>query len=94
MIYLSGKHDFFSNESFGRAEKKAKKIDELVLDPRKQLDDKVRKKKSSEQIMGIRLSLIDMCSSVFMIKGWELSPEANRELGYAMGQGKQVYFER
>lgn len=43
-----------------------------------------------EEYMQICLALIDMCSIVILIPGWEKSAGANREMGYALGKNKTV----
>lgn len=93
MIYLSGEHNFGCEKDFERAEKTAKVVDPLVLNPIKALRGKMDSIDCYDDLMSVRLSFIDMCSSVLMLKGWQSSTGANRELGYAMGQGKQIYYE-
>lgn len=44
-----------------------------------------------EEYMKMCFALIDMCDVVVLLPGWEKSAGANRELGYAIGQGKRVF---
>ena len=46
-----------------------------------------------EQYMSVCMVLLDMAEGIFMIKGWEKSCGANRELGYALAKGKVVIYE-
>lgn len=43
-----------------------------------------------ENFMDVCLKLIDMCDIVVLIPGWKKSAGANREMGYALGKGKEV----
>lgn len=46
-----------------------------------------------EDFMEIDLCLLNMCSSIYMLKGWEQSRGANREYGYALAKGMEILFE-
>ena len=37
--------------------------------------------------------MLDMCDSICMLKYWEKSCGANRELGYAIAKKKTVFYE-
>ena len=47
-----------------------------------------------EQYMNMSFTMIDMCDALYMLKGWENSCGANREFGYALGQGKKISYEQ
>lgn len=46
-----------------------------------------------EEVMELDLCLLGMCSSVYMLKGWEQSKGANREYGYALAKRMEILFE-
>ena len=37
--------------------------------------------------------MLDMCDNICMLKGWEKSCGANRELGYATAKKKTIFYE-
>ena len=37
--------------------------------------------------------MLDMCDSIYMIKGWEKSCGANREYGYALAKDMMIMYE-
>lgn len=39
------------------------------------------------------LPMLNSCSGIYMMRGWEKSPEANRAYGYARGRGKKILEE-
>lgn len=90
-IYISGAitgtDDYM--ERFGEAQKllEAKGYD--VINPAR-INDLLPKNTTYEQYMSISITLLDMCSSIYMLKGWEKSIGANREYGYALGRCKDV----
>lgn len=47
-----------------------------------------------EQILDMDLILLNLCDTIYMLKGWEESCGANREYGYALGKGLDIMFER
>ena len=46
------------------------------------------------QILRIDLALLNLCDTIYMLKGWEQSRGANREYGYALAKGLDIMFER
>ena len=46
-----------------------------------------------EEYMKLDLALLEMCDAIYMLDGWEESPGANREYGYALGLGKKIMEE-
>ena len=38
--------------------------------------------------------MLDMCDSIYMIKGWEKSFGANREYGYALAKDMIIMYEK
>lgn len=46
-----------------------------------------------EEYMKMSLCMMDMCDTVFMLKGWRDSKGANMEFEYARGTGMTIIFE-
>lgn len=47
-----------------------------------------------EDYMEVCYRLIDLCSAIYMLKGWESSKGANKELMYAREHGLKVIYEK
>lgn len=45
-------------------------------------------------MLNVDLVLLDLCDTIYMLKGWESSCGANREYGYALAKGLDIMFER
>ncbi len=45
------------------------------------------------QYMDMAFLMLKMCDGIYMMHGWEESPGANREYGYAMGTGMEILME-
>ena len=43
-----------------------------------------------EELLTLDLQILDMCDSLIQLPGWEKSPGANREYGYALAQDKLI----
>lgn len=85
---ISGTDDYM--ERFQRAEDKlnAEGID--TINPAKVNENLPF---TYEEYMKIDLFMIDMCDGIYMMRGWQKSPGANRELGYALAKEKTLLFE-
>lgn len=46
-----------------------------------------------EEYMKVDMTLLPMCDAIYLLKGWEQSRGANRELGYAMAAGMKIMRE-
>lgn len=46
-----------------------------------------------EEIMENSLMLLKSCEAIYMMKNWHNSNGCNREYGYALGVGKDIYWE-
>lgn len=44
-----------------------------------------------EDYMEMAMTMLKMCDAICLIDGWEKSLGANREYGYALGSGKEVF---
>lgn len=91
-IYISGPMRGIDNyyENFLRAERKLTKGGHRVANPAG-LDVAGLPR---EQILNVDLALLNLCDTIYMLKGWESSCGANREYGYALAKGMDIIFER
>ena len=46
-----------------------------------------------EEYMNMCFCMLDMCDSIYMIKGWDKSCGANREYGYALAKDMIIMHE-
>ena len=92
-IYISGPitNVLDYKEKFARAEQnlKAKYPDAEIINPT--VLDKLPL--TYDEYMELDLRLLGMCEGIYMLKGWEDSKGSNREYGYALAKGKEIYFE-
>ena len=86
-IYISGAitgtDDYM--EQFAKAEKKMTENGYSVVNPAK-VNAQLPEDTSYEEYMKMCFCMLDMCESIFILKGWSKSCGANRELGYAMAK--------
>lgn len=47
-----------------------------------------------EELMDLDIMLINMCESIYMMKGWDKSLGCNREYGYAIARKMNVIFQQ
>lgn len=57
------------------------------------ISDIIRTDMTWEEWMSIDIGLLKVCDAIYMMKGWQDSRGANRELGFAMGAGMKVIYE-
>ena len=91
-IYISGPIEGVDNyrEKFERAKRIIEKGGNKVINPAAlDLYGLTR-----DQILNVDLLLLDLCDTIYMLKGWEFSCGANREYGYALAKGLDIMFER
>ena len=91
-IYISGPIEGVDNysEKFERAKRIIEKGENKVINPAGlDLYGLTR-----EQILNLDLVLLNLCDTIYMLKGWESSCGANREFGYALAKGMDIMFER
>lgn len=93
-IYISGKitgtDDYM--ERFAKAQKKLEEQGFSVINPAA-VNSMLPKNTTWKQYMDMSILMLDMCDSIYMLKGWEKSCGANRELGYAMAKDMIIMFE-
>ena len=94
-IYISGAitgtDDYM--ERFAKAEKELTEQGYLVVNPAK-VNAQLPEGTSYEEYMKMSFCMLDMCESIYMIKGWKKSCGANRELCYAMVKDMIIMFEK
>lgn len=64
----------------------------MVLNPAK-INANMPEGTSYEEYMKMAFCLLEMCDTIYMLKGWEKSRGANREYGYALGKDMTIIFE-
>lgn len=91
-IYISGPIEGVENyrEKFERAKRIIEKGCHKVVNPAGMDFGGLTR----EQILDVDLVLLDLCDTIYMLKGWEQSCGANREYGYALAKGMDIIFER
>lgn len=47
-----------------------------------------------EELMALDIMLINMCESIYMMKGWDKSLGCNREYGYAIARNMNMIFQQ
>lgn len=87
---ISGTTDFM--ERFAKADKEFTEQGCSVLNPAK-VNAQLPEDTSYEEYMKMCFCMLDMCESIFMLKGWEKSCGANREYGYALAKDMIIMFE-
>ena len=93
-IYISGAitgtYDYMKR--FANAEKKLTEQGYSVINPAK-VNTQLPEDTSYEEYMKMCFCMLDMCDSIFMLKGWKKSCGANREYGYAMAKDMIIMYE-
>ena len=95
-IYISGqisnleKSDYM--ERFAKAEKELTEHGYSVINPAK-VNAQLPEDTSYEEYMNMCFCMLDMCDNICMLKDWEKSCGANRELGYAMAKNMIIMHE-
>ena len=93
-IYISGAitgtEDYL--ERFGAAEEELKKAGCSVINPAK-INSLLPADTTYKQYMDMSLTMLGMCNHIYMLKGWEKSPGANREYGYALAKEMTIWHE-
>lgn len=93
-IYISGAitgtDDYMKR--FAKAEKELTEQGYSVVNPAK-VNAQLPEDTSYEEYMKMCFCMMDMCDSICMLKGWDKSCGAKRELGYAMAKKKTIFYE-
>ena len=93
-IYISGaiSNTYDYMERFAKAEKELTEQGYSVVNPAK-VNAQLPEDTTYEEYMKMCFCMLDMCDEIFMLKGFEKSCGANRELGYAIAKKKTVFYE-
>lgn len=93
-IYISGAitgtDDYM--ERFAKAEKELAKQGWSVVNPAK-VNAQLPENTTYEEYMNMCFCMLDMCDSIYMLKGWGKTCGANRELGYALAKDMIIVYE-
>lgn len=95
-IYISGqisnleKSDYM--ERFAKVENELIKKGYSVINPAK-VNAQLPKDTTHEEYMKVSLCMLDMCDSIYMLKGWEHSLGANEEFLHAVKTKKIIIYE-
>ena len=87
---ISGTDDYM--ERFKKAEKELTAKGWSVVNPAK-VNAQLPEDTTYEEYMNMCFCMLDMCIAIYMLKGWEKSFGANRELGYAIAKKKTVFYK-
>ena len=95
-IYISGsitnnpnyKEDFERAEDYLQREYPSADIINPAL-----VNSFLPKSTTYEERMKMCFCMLDMCDSIYMLKGWEKSCGANREYGYALAKDMVIMYE-
>lgn len=95
-IYISGaitnnpnyKEDFERAEDYLQREYPSADIINPAL-----VNSFLPKSTTYEEYMKMSFCMLDMCEAIYMLKGWDKSCGANRELGYALAKDMIIMHE-
>lgn len=93
-IYISGAITGTTDymERFEKAEKELIEQGYSVVNPAK-VNAQLPEDTTYEQYMKMSFCMLDMCDSIYMLKGWKKSCGANREYGYALASDMIIICE-
>ena len=83
---ISGVEDF--KHKFAQAERQLQEQGHEVIKPTDV--ELLLPNGAYEEYMRIDMLLLDMCDTIYMLKGWEKSCGANREYGYALAKNYTI----
>lgn len=87
---ITGTSDYMAR--FAAAEKHLTSMGHKVFNPAR-INSQLPDGTSYEEYMSVSLCLLDLCSAIYMLDGWNESRGANREYGYAVAKGKILMFQ-
>ena len=87
---ITGTDDYM--ERFAKAEKELTGQGYSVVNPAK-VNAQLPEDTSYEEYMKMCFCMLDMCENICMLKGFEKSCGANRELGYALAKDMIIMYE-
>lgn len=91
-IYISGAITGINNymERFNMAEEQLKSQGFSVINPARVNAALPEDTTTYEKYMKMSMTMLEMCQYIYMLKGWEKSPGANREYGYALASDMTI----
>lgn len=93
-IYISGaitgKDDYL--DRFSCAEDELMNEGYTVINPARVLNE-LPKDTEYEEYMKLSMVLLEMCDSIYMLRGWEESRGSNREYGFALAKDMVIMHE-
>ena len=87
---ITGTDDYM--ERFAKAEKELTEQGYSVVNPAK-VNAQLPEDTTYEQYMKMSFCMLDMCDSIYMLKGWKKSCGANREYVYALASDMIIICE-
>ena len=93
-IYISGAITGTTDyiERFAKAENELAEQGYSVVNPAK-VNAQLPEDTTYEGYMKMCFCMLDMCGAIYMLKTWNKSCGANRELGYAMAKNMIIMYE-
>ena len=93
-IYISGPITGIKGymERFEKAEKMLKEAGHIAVNPAK-VNAQLPKETTHAEYMKTSLAMLEMCDTVFFLKGWEESEGCNIEFEYAYEHKHTIIFE-
>jgi hypothetical protein len=90
-IYISGPMAGIEGyeKNFKVAEEKIKESGHEVVNPA-EIDGEGM---TREELLKLDLWMMEECDAIYMLKGWQQSCGANREYGFALGRGMEIFHE-
>ena len=90
-VYLSGRITGNSGyyEEFAEAEEMLTELGYSVINPAR-INAQLPSDTTWEQYMSVSITLLSQADAIYLLRGYEWSRGANRELGYAMGAGLMI----
>lgn len=87
---ITGTTDYL--QRFAKAEEELTQQGYSVINPAK-VNAQMPDDTTYEEYMQMSFTMLDMCDYIYMLKGWNTSRGANRELDYALGKDKVIMYE-
>ena len=87
---ITGTTDYI--QRFAKAEEELTKQGFSVINPAK-VNAQMPDDTTYAEYMQMSFTMLDMCDYIYMLKGWNTSRGANRELGYAMAKNIIIMYE-
>lgn len=96
-IYISGAITGTSDymERFAEAEKRVRETYykcNSIINPAR-VNAQLPQDTNHEQYMMMSFTMLDMCDTIYLMKGWKDSKGACMEYGYALGKGMTIIME-